>query len=106
MSDETNEKKTKQKPREKGRLNIKVNDDTAKGTYSNLAIMHNNDFEFIFDFVFVEPQRPQGHVVSRVLTNPRTAKRMLTGLKKLVDLYEERFGEIKTPDAAPKGTYH
>jgi hypothetical protein len=94
-------------PRAKGRLSIKVSDDQAKGTYANVAIIHNNDMEFIFDFVFMEPQRGQGHVVSRVVANPRTAKRLMSGLTELVRAYEERFGEIKMPEIPPpKGSYH
>jgi len=104
----TEEKKTENKPQKgKGKLNIKVGDEVAKGTYANLPIVHNNESEFVFDFVYVEPQRPQGHVVSRVLANPRTAKRLLAGLSKLVKMYEERHGEISTTDTpSPQGTYH
>ena len=91
----------------KGRLNIKVNEEQAKGSYANVAIIHNNEMEFVFDFVFMEPQRGNGHVVSRVVTNPRTAKRLLTGLTELVRVHEERFGPIKMPEPAPpKGHYH
>ena len=105
----TEREKPKRSSQQKGkpRLNIKVNDEVAKGSYANLAIVHNNDFEFIYDFVFVEPQRPQGQVISRVVTSPRTAKRLLNGLGELVRLYEDRFGTIKVPDPGhQQGTYH
>lgn len=89
------------------RVHIKVDDETAKGTYANVAIMHNNDSEFVFDFVFMEPQRGQGRVVSRIISNPRTAKRLLMGLSDLVANFEKRFGEIPMPSApSPKGNYH
>ncbi|MDD5307672.1 MAG: DUF3467 domain-containing protein [Deltaproteobacteria bacterium] len=89
------------------RLNIRVADDKASGRYANLAIIHNNEAEFVFDFIFVEPQRPTGQVVSRVVTNPKTVKRLLTGLGELVRRYEERFGTIPVPEpGAPQGTYH
>jgi len=60
------------------------------------------------DFVFMEPQRPQGHVVSRIVTNPKAAKKLLTGLNELVRRYEERFGEIEIPKAptGPQESYH
>ncbi len=91
----------------KNRLNIKVADDVAQGTYSNLPIVHNNDMEFVFDFIFVEPQRAQGQVVSRIIASPRTAKRLQTGLNELIRLYEERVGPIPIPERnPPKGTYH
>ncbi len=95
------------KPQGKMRLKIRAGDDVVRGTYSNLAVIHNNDAEFVLDFVYVEPQRPQGHVVSRVLTNPKTAKRMLLGLQELMRRYEKRFGEVPTPEPeTPPGTYH
>ena len=91
----------------KQRVNIKVTDEMAKGIYANLGIVHNNESEFVFDFVFMEPQRRQGHVVSRIVSTPRTAKRLMTGLNELVRMYEERFGTIQMPDSgSPKGTYH
>ena len=104
---ENDAKENPPSPKNKGRLSIKVSDEEAKGTYANVAIIHNNDAEFIFDFVFMEPQRGQGHVVSRVVANPRTAKRLMSGLSELIKVYEERFGPIKMPESAPpKGTYH
>lgn len=88
-------------------VQIKMDDDTAKGKYANVAILHNNEAEFVFDFVFMEPQRGQGRVVSRVISNPKTAKRLLMGLSELVSNYEKRFGEIPLPPApSPKGNYH
>ncbi len=88
-------------------LRINAAEAVARGVYSNLSLIHNNEVEFIMDFVFVEPQRPQGHVVARVVTNPKAAKRMLNGLQELVRRYEERFGEIQLP-ALPhvQGNYH
>jgi len=96
-------------PQKKGRhkLNIKLGDEIAKGQYANLAIIHNNEAEFVFDFVFMEPQRRQGQVVSRVITNPRSAKRMLIGLTEMIRLFEERFGTIEVPEPnEPNSTYH
>jgi hypothetical protein len=90
------------------RLQIKAADDVAKGVFANLALMHHTDAEFILDFVFVEPQRPVGQVVSRVVLTPRAVKRTLVGLQELVRRFEERFGQIPLPDPAPKttGNYH
>jgi hypothetical protein len=95
-------------PSEKtNRLHIRVADDQASGRYANLAIIHNNEAEFVFDFIFVEPQRPTGQVVSRVVANPKTAKRLLTGLGELVRRYEERFGPIPAPEPGSlQGSYH
>jgi hypothetical protein len=101
------EKKDKPAKGSKASLNIKMTDEIAKGTYANLGIVHNNDAEFVFDFIFMEPQRRQGQVVSRIVTNPRTVKRLLLGLTELVQNFEERFGKIELPKVgSPKGTYH
>ncbi len=107
MSESEKKKDPATTARGKGRLNIKVNDEIAKGVYANLGIVHNNDAEFVFDFVFMEPQRRQGHVISRIVTNPKTAKRLLNGLSELVRIYEERFGAIEVPErGSPQSTYH
>ncbi len=90
-----------------GRVQIKMEDEIAKGKYANVAVLHNNDSEFVLDFIFMEPQRGQGRVVSRIISNPRTAKRLLAGLSELVANYEKRFGEIQLPPMpSPKGNYH
>jgi hypothetical protein len=89
------------------RLKIKAAEEVSRGVYANLALVHNKELEFVLDFVFVEPQRPAGQVVSRVVTNPRTAKLLLKGMQQMVQRYEERFGEIAVPEApGPDGTYH
>ena len=94
-------------PKPAGSLNIKMTDDIAKGLYANLGIVHNNDSEFVFDFIFMEPQRRQGQVVSRIVANPKTVKRLLKGLNELIKNYEEHFGKIDLPKReSPKGTYH
>ena len=90
------------------KLQIKVGDEAAHGVYANLAMVHSNESEFVIDFVFAEPQRPAGHVVSRVVVNPRTAKRLMKGMQEVVRRFEERFGEIPLPEpGAPTGpSYH
>jgi hypothetical protein len=92
---------------QKMRLKIKAAEEIARGVYANLALVHNKELEFVLDFVFVEPQRPAGQVVSRVVTNPRTAKLLLKGMQEMVRRYEERFGEIALPEQPPpSGAYH
>lgn len=89
------------------RLKIKAGEEISRGVYANLALVHNKELEFVLDFVFVEPQRPAGQVVSRVVTNPRTAKLLLKGMQEMVRRYEERFGEIAVPETpTADGTYH
>jgi hypothetical protein len=107
MADDGEKKDGEARP--KGPLTLKIGAEAqvAKGVYSNLSIIHNNENEFVLDFIFAEPQRPQGHVVSRVIVNPRAAKRLMAGLAELVRRYEERFGEIPASTVeAVQGKYH
>ena len=107
MSDET---AGPEKKNPKGvRMRIKMEDSVAKGAYSNTAFVHHNENEFVLDFLYAEPARGEGHVVSRVITNPKAAKQLQIGLKALLDRYEERFGEVKLPKKNPPvepGSYH
>ena len=39
-----------QKPKQEGQINIELDDKTAEGVYSNLAIINHSVSEFIVDF--------------------------------------------------------
>lgn len=81
------------------KIEIKVDDNTATGVFSNFAnISHAND-EFILDFIFVNPTPPPGFgkLVSRVILTPGHAKRIQLALSDNIRKYEEKFGEIKLP---------
>lgn len=77
------------------KLEIQLDEETAQGVYVNLAAVNHNDTEFIFDFIFVQPQAPRAKVRSRVITSPRHAKRMLLALQENVARYEKQFGPIE-----------
>ena len=42
-------------------IKIEVDDEIAKGTYSNVAVVFHNQNEFIMDFAFIHP--PKAKVV-------------------------------------------
>jgi hypothetical protein len=107
MADDSEKKGGEGRPQAPVALKIGAEAQVAKGVYANLSIVHNNESEFVLDFIFTEPQRAQGHVVSRVIVNPKGAKRLLLGLTELVRRYEERFGEIEaTTGPIVQGKYH
>ncbi len=81
---------------EQKKLNLKLEEETAQGDYSNFAIVNHGPDEFVFDFVFVQPGGQQGKVNNRVILSPAHAKRFLQALSTNVEKYQERFGEIKS----------
>ena len=94
---------------EKKPIQIEIDETTASGIYSNLAIITNSESEFIFDFIFRQPRPPKAKVRCRIITSPSHAKRFLSALKENISKYEARFGEIKAvPEAKDNkiGFYH
>jgi len=79
----------------KPEIQIEIDDVTAQGAYSNLAMITHSDSEFILDFIFIQPQAPRAKVRARVLTSPAHAKRLLAALQDNISKYETKFGEIK-----------
>ncbi|OGS21333.1 MAG: hypothetical protein A2252_08820 [Elusimicrobia bacterium RIFOXYA2_FULL_39_19] len=77
-------------------IQIEVDEQTSQGVYCNLAMIGHSETEFVFDFIFVQPQAPKGKVRSRVITSPAHVKRLLMAINENIKKYEERFGEIKT----------
>ncbi len=89
-------------------LKITLDDKTAEGVYSNLAMINHNDMEFTLDFLYVQPQGPKATVRSRIITSPVHLKRFMAALQENIRRYEQRFGEINTGPTvqAPKGDYN
>jgi hypothetical protein len=93
----------------KPEVKIEVDDLTAQGVYCNLAMIGHSEDEFVFDFIFLQPQTQKAKVRSRIITSPGHAKRLLAALKDNITKYEAHFGEIKVatpqPDLAEKPGY-
>ena len=66
-----------------------------------MGIINHTDSEFTIDFVYIQPQSPQGKVRSRIITSPRHAKRHLIALEENVRRFEANFGTI---DLGPAGS--
>jgi len=79
-------------------LQIQIDDQTAQGIYSNLAIVQHSPSEFILDFVFINPGQPVAKVRSRIILSPDHAKRLHKALGENISHYESQFGEIKLFD--------
>lgn len=81
-------------------VRIAIDDGTAGGQYSNLAVIAHNENEFIMDFIFAHP--PNGRVNARIIMSPAHAKRFLRALSENVTVYERSFQPIKEAPEPPK----
>ncbi|HEY9221486.1 MAG: hypothetical protein A3F91_02855 [Flavobacteria bacterium RIFCSPLOWO2_12_FULL_35_11] len=87
-----------QKSEGEGKINIELDDKTAEGIYSNLAIINHSVSEFVVDFISVMPGQPKAKVKSRIILTPQHAKRFLKALADNVHRFEKTHGEIKDFD--------
>jgi hypothetical protein len=76
------------------KLEIQLDEETAQGSYVNLAVVNHSETEFAIDFIFVQPQAPRAKVRSRIITSPQQAKRLVMALQENLDRYEQAFGPI------------
>jgi hypothetical protein len=83
----------------KQEIKIEIDEQTANGAYSNLAMITHSETEFIIDFIFAQPQNGKAKVRSRIITSPLHAKQFMQALKDNIAKYEMRFGQIKNPSA-------
>ena len=84
----------------KQEIKIEIDEQTANGKYSNLALITHSQTEFIIDFIFVQPQSGKAKVQDRIITSPLHAKKFLQALQDNVAKYEMRFGQIKNPETS------
>ena len=80
---------------EKKEIQIQLDDDVSQGMYSNLAFISSNDTEFVFDFIYVQPQQPRAKVRGRIILSPVHAKKFMITLSENIKIHEEKFGAIK-----------
>lgn len=75
-------------------IEIEIDEETAKGRYSNLALISHSETEFLIDFTMLQPQPRKTKVHTRIISSPVHLKRLLWALQDNLSKYEERFGEI------------
>ena len=80
---------------QQGQINIELDEKTADGIYSNLAIINHSASEFVLDFVTLMPGVPKAKVKSRIVLTPQHAKRLLKALGENIHRFEVTHGEIK-----------
>lgn len=79
---------------EQDQFSLELDEKTAEGVFSNLAIINHSNTEFVVDFVKVMPGMPKGKVKSRVILTPQHAKRLMNALQENLQRYESSFGPI------------
>jgi hypothetical protein len=84
-----------------GQINIELDEKTAEGIYSNLAIINHSASEFVLDFVSIMPGIPKAKVKSRIVLTPQHAKRLLKALGENIHRFESAHGEIKDTEQPP-----
>jgi hypothetical protein len=66
--------------------------------YANFALITHSPSEMIVDFARILPKMPKAKVYARVILTPMNAKLLHRALGDNLAKFEEKFGEIKTPD--------
>lgn len=89
-------------------LQIEIDENVARGIYTNLALITHSETELLIDFLFLQPQTPKTKVLARLITSPVHAKRFLAALQDNIAKYEARFGTINAgaaPESERPGVY-
>lgn len=81
-------------------LQIKATDQVLAGIYSNAMQVTHTKEDVILDFLFLA--LPQGQLLSRVITSPGHAKRVLSALTENLKRYEAQFGPIVAASPPPE----
>jgi len=87
-----------------GQLQVDIDEATGRGIYANLALITHGETEFILDFIFLQAGSPKAKVLTRVISSPVHAKRLLWALKDNIEKFEARFGAIpagENPESPP-----
>ena len=79
------------------KVEIKFDEQTATGVFSNFANITHSPEEFIIDFLFINPAPPAGFgkLMSRIVMTPGHVKRLASAMQENINRYEERVGEIQ-----------
>lgn len=80
---------SEQDKNKQGQINIELDEKTAEGIYSNLAIINHSVSEFVVDFISIMPGTPKAKVKSRIILTPQPAKRFLKALHDNVNRFEK-----------------
>lgn len=69
-----------------------------EATYANFVVITHSPSELIMDYARALPNMPKAKVYARILMTPMNAKLLHKALGENLTKFEEKFGEIKTPE--------
>jgi len=78
-------------------VNIELPKD-LEAIYSNFALITHSPSEIVIDFAKLLPNVPRAKVYARILMTPMNAKLLHRALGENLRKFEDKFGEIKTPE--------
>jgi hypothetical protein len=79
------------------RVNIELPQD-LEAVYSNFALITHSPSEIVVDFAKLLPNMSKAKVYARIVMTPMNAKLLHRALGDNLGKFEEKFGEIKTPE--------
>ena len=80
--------------KEKKNIQLSIDPQVSKGTYSNLMITNFSSEEFIIDFALLQPTLTAATVNSRIIISPKNAKKLMLLLQENIKKYESKIGPI------------
>ena len=87
-------------PQQPPTIQITLDEQVAQGEYVNFANIIHSPSEFVIDLGRMMPGRTDVKVYSRVIMTPLHAKQLLEALAQNINLFEQKFGEIRLDAAA------
>jgi len=79
------------------RVNIELPKE-LEAVYSNFALITHSPSEIVVDFAKLLPNVPNAKVYARIIMTPMNAKLLHQALGQNLEKFEDKFGEIKTPE--------
>lgn len=89
-------------------LQLELNPQLTKTSYSNLAIISHSRREFVIDFAATLPGLPKAVIGDRIVMTPEHTKRLMNALFDNISKYEAQFGVIDLGGKGPQpgGTFN
>lgn len=85
------------------KIQIKVDNEIAKGRYANSLEVKSNKEEFCLDFFNVFP--PVGAMTARIMMSPGHMKRVVNLLQRTMEDYEKKHGKIEEAQGKSKADF-